>query len=49
MKNHELISDKIDVGIPKISHKVEREGLGFPTRWRFQNRLDFYEEKKLVG
>jgi hypothetical protein len=32
MKNHDLISDKTDVGIPKISHKVEREGLGFTTR-----------------
>jgi len=25
-------SDKTETGIPKISHKVEREGLGFPTR-----------------
>ena len=48
MKNYESISDKTDVGIPKISHKVEREGLGFTTRQRHQNRLDFYEEKKLV-
>ena len=24
------------------SHKVEREGLGFPTRWRPQNRLNFF-------